>query len=392
MKRLRKIIFWCHLPVGVLGGVVILVMCVTGVLLTYEKQITSWADTRGYRSAPPAPETQHLPVETIIARAREARGADPTAVTLKSDASAPAEVAFGRETTLFVNPYSGQVLGEGSQKVRSFFRGVTDWHRWLGAKGDNRNVARAITGACNLGFLFLVISGFYLWWPRNWNLKSVKNQFWFRRGLPAKARDFNWHNVIGFWSAAPLFIVVLSATVISYTWASNLVYRVAGETPPAPRPANQPQQRANNNEPSAVAVTNIDSAWTIAKQQVGDWRSITLQLPTSAAAPLTFNIDSGSGGQPQKRAQLVLDRTNGSVTRWEPFSSYTRGRQLRSILRFAHTGEVAGIVGQTVAGLVSLGGAVLVFTGLALAIRRFYAWFSKRNRAVVMQPAKDTPA
>ena len=382
MKKLRKIIFWCHLPVGVIAGVVILIMCVTGVLLTYEKQITSWADTRGYHSAPPTAETQRLPVETMITKARETRGAAPTAVTLKSDPSAPAEVAFGRETTLFLNPYTGAVLGEGSHKVRSFFRTVTDWHRWLGAKGDNRNVARAITGASNLGFLFLVASGFYLWWPRSWNLKALRNITWFRRGLPAKARDFNWHNVIGFWSAVPLFIVVLSATVISYTWASNLVYRIAGETPPAPR-ANQPQQQASNNKDhTPVPLDNLNTAWQRAEQQVGDWRSITLQLPATAAAAaqITFNIDSGTGGQPQKRAQLVLDRTNGNVVRWEPFSSYTRGRQLRSILRFAHTGEVAGIAGQTIAGLVSIGGAFLVITGLALAIRRLLAWFIRRAK------------
>jgi uncharacterized iron-regulated membrane protein len=146
-------------------------MCVTGVLLSFEKQITAWADTRGYRSAPPTPETQHLPVETLISKAREARGATPTAVTIKSDPAAPAEIAFGRETTLFVNPYTGVMLGEGSQNVRSFFRTVTDWHRWLGANSENRNVARVITGACNIGFLFLVASGFYLWWPRNWNRK-----------------------------------------------------------------------------------------------------------------------------------------------------------------------------------------------------------------------------
>ena len=52
MKRLRKIIFWCHLPVGAIAGVVILIMCVTGVLLAYEKQITLWADTRNYQTAP----------------------------------------------------------------------------------------------------------------------------------------------------------------------------------------------------------------------------------------------------------------------------------------------------------------------------------------------------
>lgn len=393
MKRLRKIIFWCHLPVGVTAGIVILIMCVTGVLLAYEKQITSWADTRGYRSAPPTAETRHLPVDMLLTKARETRGANPTAITLKSDPSAPAEIAFGRETTLFVNPYSAQVLGEGSQRVRSFFRTVTDWHRWLGAKGDNRNVARAITGACNLGFLFLVTSGFYLWWPRNWNLKALRNVTWFRRGLPARARDFNWHNTIGFWCAPALFLIVISGVVISYTWAGNLVYRIAGETPPAPR-ANQPTPAGNNSAPAADALTNLEPAWSMAKQQVSDWRSISLQLPTSASAPLTFNIDRGTGGQPQKRGQLVVDRSTGAVTKWEPFSSNTRGRQLRSILRFMHTGEVAGILGQTIAAIVSLGGAVLAFTGLALAFRRFYAWISKRatrRAAVGLETAKDTP-
>ena len=99
MKKFRKIIFWCHLPVGATAGIVILIMCVTGVLLSYEKQITSWADTRGCRSAPPTAGAQHLPIETLITKARETRGATPTAITLKSDPEAPAEIGFGREAT-----------------------------------------------------------------------------------------------------------------------------------------------------------------------------------------------------------------------------------------------------------------------------------------------------
>jgi uncharacterized iron-regulated membrane protein len=237
------------------------------------------------------------------------------------------------------------------------------------------------------------MSGFYLWWPRNWNLKTLRQVTWFRRGLPSRARNFNWHNTIGFWSAAPLFVVVLSAVVISYTWAGNLVYRVVGETPPAPR-ANPAQQSrpADNQTPS---LNNVDTAFQKAEQQVSDWRTITMQIPASASAPLTFNIDRGNGGQPQKRAQLVLDPGTGEVVRWEPFSSYTRGRQLRSILRFAHTGEVVGFVGQTIAGLVSTGGAFLVLTGLALATRRLLAWVRRRAKvsrprlAEVSQPVPD---
>jgi uncharacterized iron-regulated membrane protein len=382
MKRLRKIIFWCHLPIGVLGGLVILIMCVTGVLLTYEKQITYWADTRNYQSPPPTPETKRLPVETLIAKAREGRNAAPTAATIRNYPAAPMEVAFGRDGSVFLNPYTGQVLGGPAQGTRSFFRAVTDWHRWLGANGDNRNIMRAITGACNIGFLLLVISGFYLWFPREFTKKLIRNVIWFKRGLPGKARDFNWHNVIGFWSAVPLFIVVLSAVVISYTWAGNLVYKIVGETPPAPRANTPPQgqgQGRGNQEQAAATPNSLNSAWAVAEQQVSDWNIISMQL-TAANAPLTFNIDRGNGGQPQKRGQLTVDRNTGQVTKWEPFSTNTRGRQLRTILRFAHTGEVLGVVGQTIAGIVSAGGAVLVWTGLALALRRLLAWRARRAK------------
>jgi uncharacterized iron-regulated membrane protein len=48
------------------------------------------------------------------------------------------------------------------------FRALEDWHRWLGASAANRTSTRAVTGACNLAFLALAVSGLYLWWPRTW--------------------------------------------------------------------------------------------------------------------------------------------------------------------------------------------------------------------------------
>ena len=100
--------------------------------------------------------------------------------------------------------------------------------------GESRPTGRAITGASNLMFLFIVVSGLFLWWPRTWTWAAVRNVIWFRGGLPGKARDFNWHNTIGFWSAIPLAIIVAGGVVISYPWATALVYRAYGEQPPAP--------------------------------------------------------------------------------------------------------------------------------------------------------------
>jgi uncharacterized iron-regulated membrane protein len=376
MKLFRTLIFWLHLVTGVTVGVVVLIMSVTGALLTYEKQITRWADTRGLDGAPPSADAQRLDVATLVSRARQASTGTPTAITWRAAVNAPVEVAFGRERTIFLNAYTGAVLGDGTPGPRRFFRVVTDWHRWLGREGPRRALGKSVTGLANLGFLVIVASGLYLWWPRHWTRRTLRSVTLFRRGLRSKARDFNWHNVIGLWSWAPLVIVVASGVVISYPWASSLVYRVVGESSPAARPPVAPTDAVG----ATLDLTGLDALVARARQRTPDWRSITLTLPTKPDARATFAIDRGTGGQPQKRAELQLDRASGSEVRWQPFAAGTPGRRLRTLLRFAHTGEVLGIAGQTIAGLVSLGAAVLVYTGLALAWRRLLKWTRRRRR------------
>ncbi|HKV10806.1 MAG TPA: PepSY-associated TM helix domain-containing protein [Thermoanaerobaculia bacterium] len=377
---LRKAVFWIHLAVGVTAGIVILIMSVTGVLLMYERQITEWAD-RGYRSAPPSPGATRLPVEVLIEKVREAQpsGPAPSSIALQADSEAPAAVSLGRGRSVYINPYTGEILGEGSKKIRAFFRAVTDWHRWLGAGDENRDRARAVTGACNLGFLFLVVSGVYLWVPRVWTRRQLRNVTWFRRGLGGKARDFNWHNVFGLWAAIPLFFVVLSGVIISYPWASNLLFRVVGEAPPERRGPGG-GERGGREEGDAVPLQGLDRLWVVAEQQVPGWQSISLRLPTAADAPMTFTIYSGHRGRPDLRGQLTLDRERAEIVRWEPYSSQTRGQKLRAWFRWVHTGEAGGLLGQTLAGIASAGGALLVWTGLSLAWRRFFPGVSLRRR------------
>jgi uncharacterized iron-regulated membrane protein len=248
-------------------------------------------------------------------------------------------------------------------------------------------VARAITGWSNFLFLFIVCSGFYLWFPRKWRWAQVRSVVIFNPAARGKARDFNWHNVIGSWCAVPLFIVVLSAMPISFSWFNALVYRAVGETPPAPAGGGGAEGRAQtrrNNERSqgataATSTLSLDALLTRAESQVPGWRSVSLRIP-AGDAPAVFTIDKGDGGQPHLRSTLTLNSRTGEMTRYESFGDLTLGRRIRNTMRFAHTGEVLGIPGQTVAGIVSAGGAVLAWTGLALAWRRFRSWIGRRVR------------
>ena len=119
-----------------------------------------------------------------------------------------------------------------------------------------------------------------------------------------------------------------------------------------------------------------------AAQQVPDFTTISLRLPNPPANTLTFSIDRGNGGRPDLRSQLTLDRATGEIVRWEAFSGFNRGRQLRAWARFTHTGEAGGWLGQTIAVIATAGASLLVFTGLSLAVRRLFAWKGRRVKVL----------
>jgi uncharacterized iron-regulated membrane protein len=139
---LRRILFWIHLSAGVVAGIVIFIMSVTGVLLAYEHQILRWGN-REFRDESNSGQ-QRLPVAEILAKQNN----QPSAIILRSNDGAPIELTFGRDRILFVNPYTGEVLGE-SRKLPVFFSQVENVHRWLGVNDANRPTGRAVTGACN---------------------------------------------------------------------------------------------------------------------------------------------------------------------------------------------------------------------------------------------------
>ena len=373
---LHKAIFWVHLAVGVTAGVVILMLAVTGVILTYEAQLNRWA-LRDYRADPPGPGATPLGLDELIARVTGGQPADVvTSVALHRDPLEPAVVELDGGATVFVDRFTGNRLGDGNTRTRRFLRSVMYWHRWFALEGEYRIIGRTVVAVANLGFLFLLVSGVYLWWPSIRSRAAWRQALWFRRRLKGRARDFNWHSVIGFWSAVPLAVIVFSGATISYQWAADLVHRLAGDTPPfqqSPRP-RQSDARDNPSvapEPMAPLV-ELQTLITKAGIDTPGWRTLTIDLPESIHDPVVVAADRGNGRQPSKSEDLLFDRATGELVKRAGYPTFTPGFKIRRWLRFAHTGEVYGVVGQSIAGVVSLGVTVMVWTGLAMSWRRFF--------------------
>ncbi|WP_193165116.1 PepSY-associated TM helix domain-containing protein [Microbulbifer hainanensis] len=388
---LRKGIFWVHLVSGVVAGLVILMMSVTGVLLTYERQILAWSDSQHY-SAQPAPGQERLPLDDLLAASLDS-GFAPSSVSVSAEADAPLILRQGRAESRFMNPYTGEIYQPGSERLEEFFHAVVRWHRWFNAGNEHRGLARAITGACNLAFLFLVLSGLYLWLPAIYRWSTFRLRLWFHPNAKSgKARDFNWHHVFGFWMALPLAVIIATATVFNYSLANGLVFRLAGEEAPQ-RGRGGPPRGGRDDAPTALnREVSLENALQSAANQSAGWRSLTVELPRGDNTRVEVQVDCGTGGQPQKRSSLTIDGRSGEVLSAKSFSDQSTGRQWRSWIRFLHTGEALGFWGQTLAGLASLAAVLMVWTGLALSLRRFRAFLDRRRRRradTAASPATD---
>ncbi|RKH40339.1 PepSY domain-containing protein [Corallococcus sp. AB050B] len=395
--KLRSVLFWIHLVSGLIVGLVVGVMSFTGAAIAFESQIVDWADRDARHAAPPAPGTPRLTLEELIAKVKEAKPAvPPSGVTVSSEPDSMVTVALGRGAAVYVHPFTGEVREQGAQGWRAFFHTMEELHRWLAASGDNRAVGKGVTGVANLAFLFLGITGLFLWWPRKWNLRAMRPTLWFRRGLKGKARDFNWHNVIGFWSLPVLVVLTASGAVISYRWASNLVFTLTGNEPPA---AQGPMAAAPVAVPTPAPGTKpqaLDVQFDAVMKQSNAWEAITLRLaaPPGAGGPQGGQRGEGAprgegrGGpkgpqastftvREQERWPLFASNTvsvdpfTTQTLKTETYADFNSGRKARTWLRFLHTGEAFGWFGQLIAALASFGAVFLVYTGYALSWRRF---------------------
>ncbi len=372
----RKTLFWLHLLAGLLAGLSIAIMCFTGTALAFEKELVAYAERDARRIAPPAAETPRLSIAELQSRVSAAHPTTKlSGIALENHPLAAVAFTAGRNETFYANPFTGEIRQVASTRTRDFLQLMEDWHRQLALGGSNRPLGKAINGAGNIAFFFLTVSGLYLWWPRKWRTKGLKRSLWFVPAANTKARDWNWHNVIGFWSAPVLIVLTLTALPISYRWAGNLIFTLTG-TPPPP-PTSAPAPTAAIPAPVAQAQPlSADSLIARAQKELPAWTSLTYRGGSTGAAPTpaTMALRTADAWPRTALTTLSLDPFTGEILKTSSYANLNAAQRVRSWTRFLHTGEALGALGQAVAALASLGGCVLVYTGFALAWHRWRRW------------------
>lgn len=410
---LRKVVFWLHLACGLIAGLSIGVMCVTGVALAFEKELIAWAERDARRLEAPGASAVRLPLEELQRRMRETRpDARPNSIVWHNDPKVAVAFSSGRTGNFYANPYTGEIRAPKSDAMGKLMQELLEWHRYLNFTAETtRPRGKLVNGICNIAFCVLALTGLYLWMPRAWSWRALRPAVWFTQNATSKARDWNWHNVIGFWSAPVLIVLTLTAMPISFRWAGNLIFTLTGTPQPAPgAPAGPGAAPSIDMSPPAPGTQpiSLDALLAAVQREVPAWQTITWRIgspsggmrtgsaegssramppgaTSTGTAPWERNRDGARPPQPVSftvresgswprtaTTTLALNPFNAEVLRRTGYGDQNAAQQVRSWTRFLHTGEALGKVGQAVAGLVSLGGCFLVYTGFALSWRRFF--------------------
>jgi uncharacterized iron-regulated membrane protein len=387
--KIRPIFFWSHLSVGVVVGLMVLFLSITGTLLMYEHKIVDYFAHQDSVTAPAGAKPQSVDALANVAR-ENSKGAMVILLNYEKRPDAPVVVhpiGPGELHEFAINPYTGEKFKGSSEGVKAFFETVVGLHRWVGMEGQSRGVGRMITGAANLLFFFLFASGIYLWWPKIWKWVLIKPKMLFRRNpVNSKSRDYNWHHVFSFWALMPLFLIIGSAIIISYPWANAAFYQAFGEEPPK---EGGPAFFGDLKRDAGIKVANVDiakfatlqDAVEAAKATNANWTKLNVFVQPNPNVPMVrVLVHDGNGILPEQMTTVGYDRISRKVTEIKGYDAMTAAEKGRMWIRFIHTGEQYGVIGSTIAGLASLAAAILVYTGLALALRRLQEHLQRRRR------------
>jgi uncharacterized iron-regulated membrane protein len=367
---MRKILFGLHWVTGVLSGMVLLSMSLTGALLTFEPQIVATAEQQAKTVSPPPiaegfPPPRQLPLSHLLERAKDiSQNRNVSSIALSASPTEAATLSFGRDgDTFFLNPYTGEVVGKAST-IRKAMHLVEEWHRWLGS----RAIGKPITGLCCLLFVVLVFSGLYLWIPRPWSWPKLRWIAIPRFERKDKARHWNWHHAIGVWFA-PLFLLTgMTGTTLSYSWAQTLFF--GSKEKPAPMAPSE----------KAVHLGQwVDSIPAMATAQMPTWKSLILRIPKSSREDVQLTIISEGPFSFLEKSQMRFKTASGERTASETYASQSLRQKIRQWIKPLHTGQAFGWVGQSIMGITALMASLMVYTGFSLAWRRFRR-VTSRNR------------
>ena len=380
-KALRKIHLWLSVPTGI----IITLVCFSGAMLVFEKEITEAIKPELYfvKEAKGEP----IPMQQLMEKVEETLpdSVSISGVTVFADSTRTYQVSLSkpRRASIYVNQYTGEVTGRSERLP--FFNTMFHLHRWL--LGSSSSVGKLLTGICTLVLVFILITGILMWLTnRNKPLKASLAIH------VTKGWGRFWHDLHvagGIYTTIFLLAMALTGLTWSFSWYRTGFYAcfgvessekdgAHGEGGNSPGEGRYSHGDGRNNhegkrgEGRGFHRRSPYRHWEDVLNEVAlknpGYQQITLKPEVAEVVP---------EGRLSMRAtdKYSYDRRSGEITDVQLYSAGKKDTKVRSGVYMVHTGSWGGFITRILNFLAAFIGATLPLTG-------YWLWFRRKRAAI----------
>ncbi|WP_281613439.1 PepSY-associated TM helix domain-containing protein [Flammeovirga sp. SubArs3] len=367
MTSTKKVIGQLHLIVGLISGLVVFIVSITGAIYAYEHEIQEI--TQPYRFVENVLDNS-LPPSKIKEIAEEAL---PNTLVQRVYYESPQNSSMalhfeeGKEYyyLTFIDQYTGEVLKTKNLR-QDFFTIILYIHISLLLP-----YGKEIIGICTLLFSGLLVSGIILWWPKNKSKKAIKQKFKIKWDARWRRQNYDLHSVLGFYASWILIFTVITGLVWSFSWFETGVYfLLSGGEKLDDKNELKSRPTVDSSEKT------IDIAWESVINDSPEMIGGVIYIPNKKEDIITI-YTSPEHGTYGKLDWRYFDQYSGKELNYSGYRGrYKNASPAEKILRLnydIHTGGIFGIVGKTIMFFISLISSSLPITG-------FLLWRGRRKK------------
>ncbi len=376
---MRKIFRNIHLWLSVPFGILITLICFSGAALVFEKEVMELCHRELYfvKKVEAAP----LPMEQLMTKvaATLPDSVSVTGVNISSDPERAYQVTLSkpRRASMYVDQYTGEITGKYERAP--FFNFMFRMHRWLldSMKQDGGIFwGKMIVGTSTLMFVFVLISGVVVWWPRTRkalknSLKIVANKGWRRFW-------YDLHVAGGMYALVFLLAMALTGLTWSFQWYRTGFYKTFGvEVQPsmghgnaaANAPAKggkrdgKPEGREGRGAHRYSPYTNWQQVYEQLAEANPDYKQISVSDGSASVAVPRFGNQRGTD-------RYKFNPRNGEITETTLYKDLDNSGKIRGWIYSVHVGSWGGMLTRILTFVAALIGASLPLTGYYLWIRK----------------------
>lgn len=370
-------------------GIVITLVCFSGAMLVFEKELTRLFGEDIYK----VEKTDGRPLSVDSVAAVVARtlpeGVRVTGVTVGGDPVEAYKVNLSKpkRAAVYVDQYTGEV--KGRQERPAFFSAMFRLHRWLldtGRPEGRPAWGKIIVGVSTIMFVVALVSGVAVWWPKT--RRALRN------GLKISVRKGSFHlwrslHVAGGMYALLLFLAMaLTGLTWSFPWYRSAFYAVFGVEMTAKGGAHGADDGKNDGGKERNGRSGRRRA---AAAEPAVWQKVYDRLradnPHSASITVgngTASVTFSKFGNSRAADRYTFDRHTGHITSAVKYADSAPSGKLRGWIYSVHTGTFGGLLTRVLWFIASLFGASLPLTGYWLWLRRLR---KKRREAAALRAA-----